>query len=130
MDNIEEKYFLTRGKVILFSLAIIIIIIIIMIIKNSGSSSLEEYHEFETELASAAENYFIINEIEIDDGREERVSLNSLDQMNLIYNELKNKCSGYVIVSSEKDIYSNLYEIYYRPYIKCPKYITANYSEY
>ena len=130
MDNIEEKYFLTRGKVILFALALIILIIVIVIIKNTGSNSIEEYKNFEEELSSAAENYFIIMEEELEDGEEERISLNSLKKMNLVYNELQNKCTGYVIASSERDITTNEYEIYYRSYIKCPKYITVNYSEY
>ena len=130
MDNIEEKYFLTRGKLILFLFALIVIIIVVIIVKNIGGNSSEEYEEFESELIAAAENYAVINDIEIEDGEEKRITLKQLDKMNLVYNNLKDKCSGYVIISSEKDISTDEYEIYYRPYIKCPKYMTVNYSEY
>lgn len=130
MDNIEEKYFLTRGKAILFCFLLVLIFIVVLVVRGCGDNSIKEYHSFENELKAAAENYFIIVDDEIDDGMEKRISLDSLKRMNLVYNELKDKCSGYVIVSSEKDISTDKYKVYYRPYIKCPKYITVNYSEY
>ncbi len=131
MDNIEEKYFFTRGKVILFAFLLIVLLIVIFSIKGCGNSSTNEYKSFEEELKSAAENYFIIVDDVIEDGKEVRISLDRLKGMNLVFNELKNTCSGYVIVSSEKDISTDTYDIYYRPYIKCGnKYITPNYSEY
>ena len=130
MDNIEEKYFLTRGKAILFGFLLIVFFIVILSIKGCGRSTTNDFKAFENELKSAAENYFIIVNEELDNGREKRISLESLKKMNLVYNELKDKCDAYVIVSSEKNISTNEYEIYYRPYIKCSNYVTVGYSEY
>lgn len=131
MDNMEEKYFLTRGKAILFGLILVIILVIILFIKIQGKNSTDKYKTFESELKSAAENYVIIKNLVIEDGEEIRISKKKLTDSNLIYNELKNKCSGYVIVSSEKNIATDEYEINYLPYIKCSnRYMTSNYSEY
>ena len=47
MDNIEEKYFLTRGKVILFAFLLIVIFIVLFTIKGCGNSSVNEYKSFE-----------------------------------------------------------------------------------
>ena len=131
MDNMEEKYFLTRGKAILFGLLIIIVIIIFIVLKVTSTNSKSKYKEFESELKSAAENYYIIRSLDIDDGEEIKISKKTLENSNLIYNELKDKCDGYVVISSEKNIALNEYEISYLPYIKCGnKYMTSNYSEY
>lgn len=131
MDNIEEKYFLTRGKVILFALILIVIFIIIIIVKKSGNNSLNDYRLLENELKSAAENYLIIAGEDVENGRELRISMDTLKKYNLIFSDLKDKCTGYTVVSSEKDISKNEYQVYYRPYINCgSKYITPNYSEY
>lgn len=131
MDNIEEKYFLTRGKTILFGLIILAVIIVIIIIKSTQSNSNKKYYDFETELKNAAENYVIITNLSIDEGEEIRISKKKLINHNLIYNELKDKCSGYVMISNEKNLSTEEYELTYIPYIKCgDKYITQNYSEY
>lgn len=127
----EEKNFLTRGKVLLIAIVLIIILIIFISLKVVKNSSLKKYNIFENELAVAAENYYEIKNIEIDEGEEKKVTINQLSKMNLIYNELADKCNGYVIIASEEDISTEEYEIVYRPYIKCgKKYMTANYSEY
>ncbi|MBQ9023603.1 MAG: hypothetical protein IJ105_00100 [Bacilli bacterium] len=131
MDNMDEKYFLTRGKAILFGLILIIILGIILFIKFGGANSVKKYKDFESELKSAAENYVIIKNIKIANGEEIRISKSKLIDSKLIYNDLKDKCSAYVIVSNEKNIEINKYEIEYLPYIKCGRrYITSNYSEY
>ena len=127
----EEKYFLTRGKAILFGFILLIVILVFIFIKMGKNNSVDKYKEFESELKSAAENYVIIRNLYIEDGEEIRISKKRLMDSNLIYNELKDKCDAYVIISSEKNIATDEYEVSYLPYIKCGKrYITSNYSEY
>lgn len=127
----EETKFLTRGKVLLFVVIIVIILIIYISFKIVHTSTMKKYTVFENELISAAENYYEIKNIEIEEGEEKKITMKELSNMNLVYNELSNKCSGYVIIASEEDISKDDYEIVYRPYIKCgKKYMTANYSEY
>ena len=44
--------------------------------------------------------------------------------------DLKDKCTGYVVSTSEKNL-DNEYEIVHMAYIKCSdKYTTINYEEY
>lgn len=131
MDNFEEKYFLTRGKAILAGLILIIVIIAVIVVKLGEKNSISKYKDFELELKSAAENYAQIMDIDIDDGEEKRIWMSDILKIYSTDNELKDKCRGYVIMSSEKDISTEEYEIIYRTYIKCSnKYITSNYSEY
>ncbi len=127
----QEKKFLTRGTVLLIGILIVIILIVFISFKIVKNSSVKKYNTFEDELVSAAENYYAIKDIEIDDGEEKKIAISELSKMNLVYNELASKCDGYVIIASEEDISTEEYEIVYRPYIKCgKKYMTANYSEY
>ena len=131
INDVEEKYFLTRGKAILFGLILIIVLVIILIIKFGAKKQLEEYKSFENEIKAAAENYIAIKNVDIDDGEEIRISKGKLMSSNLIYNELRDKCSFYAVVLSEKNIVTNKYEISFSSYIKCGrKYMTSNYSEY
>lgn len=127
----EEKKFLTRGKVLLIAIILIIILIMFISLKVVKNTSLKKYNNFENELIIAAENYYEIKSIDIDEGEEKKITIEQLSNMNLIYNELADKCNGYVIIASEENISTEEYEIVYRPYIKCgKKYMTANYSEY
>lgn len=127
----KEKKILTRGMVLLFGIVILFILIIFISFKILKNSSIKKYHAFENELAVAAENYYEIKNVDIDEGEELKITMKQLLNMNLVYNELVNKCSGYVIIDNEENISTEEYEIIYRPYIKCgKKYITANYSEY
>lgn len=131
MDNIEEKYFLTRGRAILFLLILIIILIIYLVIKAGEKNLLQRYKDFELEMKNAAINYVQIKNIRIDEGEEITLKLKNLTDMNLVQGDLKNECSGYVIVSNEKNIEINKYELNYNSYIKCSnKYMTTNYSDY
>lgn len=131
INDVEEKYFLTRGKAILFGLILIVVFVVILVIKIGNKKQIEEYKNFEDEVKAAAENYVAIKNVNIDDGEEIRISKGKLMSSNLIYNELRNNCSFYVIVLSEKNIVTNKYEISFLPYIKCGnKYMTSNYSEY
>ena len=126
----EEKYFFTRGKVILFGLIIIAVLSVVLFIKFGGKDPNQKYKDFETELKDAAQNYVIIRNIKNKDGAEIRIPKQKLVEYNLVYNELKSKCDGYVIVNSDKNIATKEYEITYTPYIRCSKYSTTNYSEY
>ena len=131
MDNMEEKYFLTRGKAILFGLILIAILIIFIVFKINNNSNIQEYKAFEDELKTGAVNYMQIKNIYIDEGEELRISKNDILSIYITDNKLKDKCDGYVIVNSEKNIASDVYEIVYRSYIKCSnRYVTSNYSEY
>lgn len=121
---------ITRGMVLLASIilfAVIGTVIAIMVGKNKSD---DKYKSFENELVTGAQNYFIIKNMDIDEGEEKRINMSELAKNNLIYNDLKDKCSGYVIINSDKNIATNKFEITYTPYIKCPKYSTTNYSEY
>ena len=127
----EKTKFLTRGKVLLFGIIILVIIIIFISFKLLKNSSIKRYQAFEDELVIAARNFYEINNIDIDDGEEKRITIKQLSDMNLVFNNLVDKCDGYIIIASEEDISTEEYEIVYRPYIKCgKKYMTANYSEY
>lgn len=131
MDTMGEKYFLTRGKAILFGLILIAVIVLAIIFKIKSDNSTEKYKEFEKEIKSAAENYFIIKNVKIDKGEEVRVSKKTLQANNLIYNELKDKCDGYAIISNEKNFGTDQFELTFTGYIKCGnKYISSGYSEY
>ena len=99
-----------------------------MVGKNKSD---DKYKSFENELVTGAQNYFIIKNMDIDEGEEKRINMSELAKNNLIYNDLKDKCNGYVLVSNEKDISTDDYNIEYSAYIKCGnRYMTVNYSEY
>ena len=99
-----------------------------MVGKNKSD---DKYKSLENELVTGAQNYFIIKNMDIDEGEEKRINMSELAKNNLIYNDLKDKCNGYVLVSNEKDISTDDYNIEYRAYIKCGnRYMTVNYSEY
>lgn len=127
----KDKFVLTRGKLILIILILLIIVGTIIGISISKNNNIQEYKDFESELESDAENYVIIKEIELDEGEERKITLNSLKKQNLVSNDLQNKCNGYIIVSNEVNLETDEYEFVYNAYIKCGnKYMTNNYSEY
>jgi len=131
MNYVEEKYFLTRGKAILFAILLIAIIVVVIFLTNGNKKITNEYKKFEQELSYAAENYLIVNDIKLKKGEEKRINLRVLERDKFIFNELKDKCSGYVIVTNEKNKATDKYEYVYTSYIKCGRsYVTSNYSEY
>lgn len=122
---------LTRGKVILIISIILLVVLIIITFNIVKNANLKKYKDFEEEIRIEAENYYEIKGIKLEDGEEIKVTLSELKNQKLISNELKNKCDGYAIISSDRDIYTDEYNIVYSAYIKCAnKYSTANYSEY
>lgn len=122
---------LTRGRLILITGTILIIIIGFITFNVAKNKTIKKYKDFEEEIKIEAKNYFEIKNMDIDDGEEIKISLDKLKKQNLISNELQNKCKGYALVTSDRDIYSDEYEITYSAYIKCGnRYQTPNYSEY
>ena len=90
-----------------------------------------KYKDFEKELVTGAQNYYVIKNLDIDEGEEKKITLKTLSSSNLVYSDLKDKCDGYVIITNEEDFSSDKYVLVYNAYIKCgKKYMTANYSEY
>lgn len=129
MKREREKH-ITRLHIILFFLVITIGLTTFFIVRHKINNSVDKYKKFEKDLVTASKIYYKLKEIEIDDGYEKRVNIKTINNEGLIQNELINKCKGYVIMSSERDIYTDEYEIEHRAYIKCGKnYTTVNYFE-
>ncbi len=127
----NNKGVITRGMAILAALILIIIIGIIIAVNIGKSTNVNKYKDFEKELVTGAQNYYEIKNLDIDEGEEKKISLKTLSDSNLVYSDLKDKCSGYVIITNEEDFSTEKYKLNYNAYIKCGrKYITANYSEY
>ena len=127
----NNKGVITRGMAILAALILIIIIGIIIAVNVGKSTNVNKYKDFEKELVTGAQNYYEIKNLDIDEGEEKKISLKTLSDSNLVYSYLKDKCSGYVIITNEEDFSTEKYKLNYNAYIKCGrKYITANYSEY
>ena len=139
MDTVQEKYFLTRGKAILAGLILITVIIVFIVIKTGGARSVEKYKDFENELKAAAESYYDINSIDIEDGEIKRLSMNKKytgAELLRKYREAETSSFRYkweLLDEIERfvhDFYDD-YNIVFRPYIKCGRrYMTSNYSEY
>ena len=127
----NNKGVITRGMAILAALILIIIINIIIAVNVGKSTNVNKYKDFEKELVTGAQNYYEIKNLDIDEGEEKKISLKTLSDSNLVYSDLKDKCSGYVIITNEEDFSTEKYKLNYNAYIKCGrKYMTANYSEY
>ena len=127
----SSKGVITRGMAILAALILIIIIGIIIAVNIGKSTNVNKYKDFEKELVTGAQNYYEIKNLDIDEGEEKKISLKTLSDSNLVYSDLKDKCSGYVIITNEEDFSTEKYKLNYNAYIKCGrKYMTANYSEY
>ena len=121
----NNKGVITRGMAILAALILIIVLAI------GKSTNVNKYKSFEKELVTGAQNYYVIKNLDIDEGEEKKITLKTLSDSNLVYSDLKDKCDGYVIITNEEDLSSDKYELVYNAYIKCGrKYMTANYSEY
>lgn len=131
MKKLNNNGVITRGMVLLAALILVVVITVIIIIKVNTAKSDDKYKEFEEEMVSAAQNYYIIKNVDVEEGEEKRITLKQLVNSNLVYNELKDKCNGYVILSNEKDIATDEYDLVYTAYIECgSRYMSANYSKY
>lgn len=129
MKREREKH-ITRLHIILFFLVIIIGLTTFLVIKSKLNNRTDKYKAFEKDIVTASKIYYKLKEIKIKDGYEKRVNIKKINKEGLIQNELIDKCKGYVIMSSERDIYTDEYKIEHRAYIKCGKnYTTVNYFE-
>ena len=128
MDKIKS---ITRGQAILFGLVILIGLGIFIGIKMFNNNSLEQYHEFEKDLKVYAKQYIKINGVVIQKDGEKRFTIKQLDKQNLVINDMKNKCTGYVYVLNQLDIETEKYKKIYYSYIKCgSQYKTPGYEVY
>lgn len=107
-------------------LLIALLVAIFFISKLYGSFnntiSNKNYFDLETKLESAAKEYILENDIQIDG--EFRVSYETLKEHNNIdnlYDENNESCTGYVMINRIDNINN------YKGYISCPNYISDNY---
>lgn len=115
-----EMFLLTGGLLI----ALLVAIFFISKLYGSFNSTIsnQSYFDLETKLESAAKEYIIDNDIQIDG--EFRVSYETLKENNKIdnlYDKDNKSCTGYVIITRIDNINN------YQGYISCPKYISNNY---
>lgn len=130
MKREREKH-ITRLHIILFFLVIITGVSIYLGITIKMNNDTTKYKEFESELVTASKIYYRLNQMSVSDGDEKRINMKKLVNQGLIQNDLTSKCKGYVLITSERDIYTDEYELIHRAYIKCDnRYTTVNYSEY
>ena len=127
----RDKYILTRGRLILIIFLLIVIVSIIIGINVAKNNNKTKYKEFERQLEAAGETYYINNNLSVKQGEERRITLMELKNQDLVGNDLKSKCDGYVLIKNEKDYVTNEYDLVYEANIKCgKKYITSTYTEY
>ena len=115
-----EMFLLTGG------LLIALLVAVFFISKLYGSFNItisnQSYFDLETKLESAAKEYVLDNDIEIDG--EFRVSYETLKENNKIdnlYDKDNKSCTGYVIITRIDNINN------YQGFISCPNYISNNY---
>lgn len=117
---------ITRGQLLLVIFLLLVVGGIVLGINLASNKSYENYKEFEKELIKDAKNYVEIYDITIDRGGEKVIKLSSLKKNNLVSNDLKDKCHGYVRVDND-DLESDEYTFY--SYIRCGnKYNTSGYD--
>lgn len=131
MIKMNNKGVITRGMALLAFIILFVIGIIFIYIGILKNKSVDNYKKFEDELVNAAQNYYEIKNIKVEEGEEKKITLSTLKKANLVYSDYANKCKGYVIISNERDFSSDEYKIVSTAYVKCGnKYMSANYSEY
>ncbi|MBO5530480.1 MAG: hypothetical protein J5970_03695 [Bacilli bacterium] len=129
MKREREKH-ITRLHIILFFLVVIIGLTTFFIVRGKINKRTDKYKTFEKDIVTASKIYYKLKNIKVKDGYEKRVNIKKIEKEGLIQNELIEDCKGYVIMSSERDMYTDEYEIEHRAYIKCGKnYTTVNYFE-
>lgn len=128
MKRKREKH-ITRLHIILFFLVIIVGLSIYIGISIKISKDISKYKSYEERIVKASKKYYKINQLSITDGYEKRLNINKLIDQGLV--DSIEECKGYVLITSERDLYTDEYKIEHRAYIKCGnKYTTINYSEY
>lgn len=130
MKRRREKH-ITRLHIILFFLVIIIGLIVFFVVKNKISSSNDKYKEYETIIEKSGDNYVRLNNIDIEEGYEKKIDIDSIQKQGLIISDITDACDGYLIIRRERNIVTNNVENVYSAYIKCGnKYKSYNYFEY
>ena len=124
MKREREKH-ITRLHIILFFLVVIIGLTTFFIVRGKINKRTDKYKTFEKDIVTASKIYYKLKNIKVKDGYEKRVNIKKIAKEGLIQNELIEDCKGYVIMSSERDMYTDEYEIEHRAYIKCGKNYTA-----
>ena len=115
-----EMFLLTGGLLI----ALLVAVFFISKLYGSFNSTIsnQSYFDLETKLESAAKEYVLDNDIQIDG--EFRVSYETLKENNKIdnlYDKDNKSCTGYVTITRIDNINN------YQGYISCPNYISNNY---
>lgn len=126
----ERKKHITRLHIILFSMLVIAGTTVFFIFQSNKSNEIGKYKELQKDLLEITKKYKEINEIELQEGYELRIDMNTLVKEHYLSNELTKECKGYTIISSVKG-FDGEYEEEYNSYIKCgTKYVSPNYSEF
>ena len=129
MKREREKH-ITRLQIILFCIVVIAGLTIFFVVKHNSKEELKDYKNFEKELVTATKNYYKLNKINIKEGFEVRVTMDTLMKQKFLSNDLTKVCNGYTIISNIKTLEGD-YELEYTAYIKCgDKYVSDNYSAY
>ena len=129
MKREREKH-ITRLHIILFCIVVIAGLSVYFGIKINKNNQLADYKNFEKELVRATKNYYKLNKINIKEGFEVRITMDTLMKQNFLSNDLTKECNGYTIIGNIKTLEGD-YELEYTAYIKCgDKYISDNYSAY
>ena len=71
----NNKGVITRGMAILAALILIIVLAIVIIINVGKSTNVNKYKSFEKELVTGAQNYYVIKNLDIDEGEEKKITL-------------------------------------------------------
>ena len=131
MKREREKH-ITRLHLIVFSFFVIVGLISFFVIKAKLSNSTKIYKEYEDEIVKASENYYRINDIDLEENYEKKVNIKKLYDEGLIYSEdLIKKCKGYSLIVNEGSFSSDEPDITHTAYIKCGnKYMTSGYEAY
>lgn len=125
-DNKNSKKILIIVGIILFIFIIGFIVLASIIINKKNTEKIQTYENFEERIEGAAESYLLLKKYDSEEESEFNILLGELKKENLINDELLNKCDGYVLVHSKKDV-DDEYE--YDAYISCKDYKTKGYKE-
>ena len=71
----NNKGVITRGMAILAALILIIVLGVVISINVGKSTNINKYKNFENELITGAQNYYVIKNLDIDEGEEKKISL-------------------------------------------------------
>ncbi len=93
----EETKWLTKGKIIMFSVIILIIGSVIAFIFIRKSNLKKDYIKFESQLEYAAPNYLLKEKISLKENEWREIKIDDLLKQKLVINKRASDCDGYVI---------------------------------